>query len=461
MRILLIQPGSSPVRFARPFGAVEPLGLESIAAALETLADVEFIDMRFASTEELTRRIADDGIRACGITSTFTMDYKPVVRLAETIKKVNPGMFVFVGGHHPSLRPIDFFLPSIDAVVVGEGERTVVDLCRSVEAGGNLERVEGIAFNSRSCQSLTPPRGLIRNLDSLASPKRSLVDRFRKQYRLFTEHDVTSIETSRGCPFRCNFCSVWVFYGGKVRMKSPEVVVGEIVDAATDEVFFVDDNFFSSAGRASRIASLLKDAGVRKRYLLQTRTDVVAKNPGLIETWAEIGLRGVFLGVEKVTQNGLDAVEKRNTVENNETALRILESLDVAAVTSFITDTEADGDDFAALRDFVKRMKLRMPLFTILTPLPGTNLFEQKAAEMTSLDYDKFDLFHPVMNTKLQPSRFLEEFSRLYRTAYPTRVAIFGGLGLLLQVFAGKLSLRDWLEIVGDWRKLTTPEAYV
>ncbi len=461
MRILLIQPGISANRFARPFGAVEPLGLESLSAAFKSVADVEFIDMRFASTEELVRRLSEDNIRACGLTSSFTMDYKPTVALSRMIKEVDSRIFVFVGGHHPSLRPIDFFLPTIDAVVVGEGENTVVDLHRCIEGGGRLEAVDGIAVNTPEHQFSTHPRHLIKSLDSILPPERSLVNIYRKKYRLFTEHNVTSIETSRGCPFRCNFCSVWVFYGGKVRMKSPEAVVNEVKSAATKEVFFVDDNFFSSEGRASRVASLLKAEGIRKRYLLQTRTDVVARNPALMETWAELGLMGVFLGLEKVAQQDLDVVGKKNTVENNEAALRILESLDVSAVTSFIADTEAGKDSFALIREYVRKMKLRMPLFTILTPLPGTELFEKKSKEITSRDYDKYDLFHPVLNTRLELEEFLIEFSSLYRAAYPAPVAVVGGLGLFLQVLRGKLSLNDWLEIVGDWRKLTSPAAYL
>ncbi len=461
MRILLIQPGISVNRFARPFGAVEPLGLESLAATLRPIADVDFIDMRFSSTRELERRIADDNIQACGISSTFTMDYRPAIQLAEAIKRIDPRIFVFVGGHHPSLRPVDFLLPWIDAIVVGEGERTILDIFRCIGAKGELDRVEGLALNTPSGQILTPPRCLVEKLDSLPPPERSVVKAYRKFYRLFTERDVTAIETSRGCPFRCNFCSVWVFYRGKVRMKSPDAVVREIESTETGEVFFVDDNFFSSVSRAARIATLLSDRGIKKRYLLQTRTDVVARNPRLLEVWAKIGLLGVFLGIEKVAQDDLDSIDKKNTVENNGLALDILRALNITAVTSFIANTDADMKDFALLREYVRKKKLRMPLFTVLTPLPGTKLFEDSLSGMTFFDYDKFDLFHPVVPTKLEVGLFLKEFASLYRTAYPAHVALIGGVAIFLEVIRGKLSLSDWLEIVTDWKRLTNPRFYL
>ncbi len=461
MQVLLVQPGISPNRFARPFGAVEPLGLESLASVLKPLADVEFLDMRYASEDELRGRLEGRNVGACGITSTFTMDYKPAVRIAEVVRSISPETFIFVGGHHPSLRPIDFLLPSIDAVVIGEGEQTVIDLCRCLEEGGEISSVAGLAVNGRAGQYLTPNRPLIGDLNSLPPPDRTISKPYFNRYRLFTEHNVTSIETSRGCPFRCNFCSVWVFYRGKVRMKSPESVVREIEAAETDEVFFVDDDFFAGVKRAAAIAFSLKRDGVRKRYLLQTRTDVVARNPALMEAWADIGLRGVFLGLEKVTQDELDSVGKKNSLENNERALELLKSLDVSAVTSFIMDTGAERKDFALLRDYVKSLGLTMPLFTVLTPLPGTRLFDERLSYETELDYDKFDLFHPVMPTRLEAKLFIDEMAGLYRSAYPRRVAVVGGLALLVQVLRGKLSFTDWKDIVSDWRRLTTPSAYL
>ncbi len=102
-----------------------------------------------------------------------------------------------------------------------------------------------------------------------------------------------------------------------------------------------------------------------------------------------------------------------------------------------------------------------MPLFTVLTPLPGTRLFDERLSYETELDYDKFDLFHPVMPTRLEAKLFIDEMAGLYRSAYPRRVAVVGGLALLVQVLRGKLSFTDWKDIVSDWRRLTTPSAYL
>lgn len=460
MHVLLIQPGKRK-GFAAPFGHVEPLGLESVAGAIRGVCDVDFIDLRFASLSDLQDIIASERIDACGITSSFTLDYNQVRRAAEIVKQIDPGVFVFVGGHHPSMRPQDFCLPSIDAVVIGEGEITTKELIETLSAGGDLRKVCGLALRCGDGQFLTSGRPLIHDLDSLPRHDSTIVDRFRNRYRLFRERYVTSLESIRGCQFRCNFCSVWKFYQGKVRMKSPERVIDEIKNVSTENVFFVDDNFFASPRRAEKIADMIKLEGIKKGYLVQARTDAIASHPEIMDKWAEVGMRFAFVGFEKIGQADLDAVEKQNSVENNERALEVLRDRGIEPVVSFIVDPDFGEDEFSELRNYVKKLSMRMPYFTMLTPLPGTELYDNNREKIVNNDYDFFDLLHPVLPTKLSVNDFALRFSELYKSAYPISEAFAGAILIFVDVLKGKLAYSDWREIVRDWQTVTNPKKYL
>lgn len=461
MNVLLIQPGKRDKHFVNPFGYVEPLGLEAVAGAINDICDVNLIDMRFSTLTELENLLASEKVDLCGITSSFTMDYNQVVRAARAVKETDKRIFVFVGGHHPSMRPDDFRLPFVDAVVVGEGEQTIRELVTTLQQKGNLEKVDGLALNNNGHQVKTGTRPQIRDLDLLPYPDYRIADRFRRRYRLIREKSVTSLESIRGCQFKCNFCGVWEFYRGKVRMKSAERVVDEVKRVSGDYVFFVDDNFFASVRRANKIADLIKRDGLRKHYLIQTRSDTVALEPALLDKWADIGLHSAFLGFEKSTQAELDSVEKRNTVGNNEKALEGLKARGIVPVVSFIVDPSYGKSEFLQLENYVRHLSLVVPFFTVLTPLPGTALHKERERSLTSRNYDYFDLLHPVLPTQLPTEEFCRRFAGLYKVGYPTVKALVGASVLFVEVLIRRLSLSDWVDIVNDWRKLTDPGTFV
>jgi len=460
MRFLLIQPGERG-NFRHSLGMIEPLGLEMVGAALARGHEVELLDMRLSNMKELVRRIEDLKPQGCGISSTFTVDYNRSIRIAEVIKGINPDIFVFIGGHHPSLQPEDFHHPSIDAIVIGEGEETVGEMADCLEAKGDLRKVAGLVINYPDGQLRTPHRDLIGDLDLLPPPARYLVGENWRHYRLTSRQPVSSVETARGCPYRCKFCSVWVFYKGRVRLKSPERVIREIEGAKSENIFFTDDNFFSNVTRARKIAELLRRRGIRRKYIVQTRSDLIVSHPELIEMWTDVGLEVVFLGFEKASQEELDSIEKRNTVENNERALEILRSVGIEPMVSFIVDPHYDREDFAILRRYIKRLKLRFPSFTVLTPLPGTRLFEEFRDKLLCRDYNLFDLIHPVLPTRLPLKDFCREFARLYRTAYPPVYLLLMRIHLLFKSLKGQLIYSDWRHVFKDWLKLSDPEAYL
>jgi radical SAM superfamily enzyme YgiQ (UPF0313 family) len=319
-----------------------------------------------------------------------------------------------------------------------------------------------LVLNLPQGQHFTGQRSLLQNLDVLPHPHRSLTRHLRQHYHLFLRHPVAAMETTRGCPYRCSFCAVWRFYQEQVRFKSPQRVFEELEAIEEPSVLFTDDNFLANTQRAREIARLIQMRGIRKSYFMQARSDAIVRHPEVIANWRKVGLNGVFIGFEKPDQNGLDTLNKHNSVENNEQALEVLRQQGIEPNTSFIVDPDDDRDDFAALRSYMRHLKLRVPLFAILTPLPGTALFDEVKDRLTASDYRLFDLLHAVLPTRLPLAEFYQEFASLYREAYP-----LWKLNLVkLYIFLRGLWPRSsgpffWQEMLAEIRRLMDVQAYL
>jgi radical SAM superfamily enzyme YgiQ (UPF0313 family) len=460
MKILLIQPRSMGVM---DFGAVmcyEPLGLEDIAALLENEHEVKLLDL--FHFDDLAQTLSSFEPDICGISCSFTVDVNKALRIAEFAKRSKGSPVVVIGGHHASLSPEDFCTESIDAIVIGEGEITFSELVSCLSGNGDLESVPGLALNRDGEQFFTEPRSLIKNLDQLPLPARHLSKPFRKEYFLGLNRPVAMIESTRGCPYRCNFCSVHTFFQDKVRFKSAERLVEELSKIEEKVVFFSDDNFFIHVPRAQEMAALIKDNKIKKRYYVQSRSDIIVKHPELIAMWKEVGLSGAFIGFEKIDEEGLKSVNKQNTVENNEKALEILNSHGMSVVAAFIVDPDETREGFARLRRYVDRLQLKTTQFTVLTPLPGTELFAQMKERIVTKKHELFDGFHAVLPTKLPLPDFYKEFSKLYASVLERsiggRAAIANALS---QLRSGQLSLSHIKRLSKTGKMLTDYRNYL
>jgi len=221
MRVLLIQPAQDRGLGFRSLAVVEPLGLETIAGCIAE-HKVRILDLRLENNLlEILKEFQPD---FCGINCSFTIDVYQTREIAQKIKTWRKEVPVFVGGHHASLSPEDFYCPEINGVVIGEGEIALQEVIAALNTGGDLRKIPGLLLNEPSAPLRTPERPLIANLDEVPIPARQLTLRYRKHYHLGFQKPFSIMETSRGCPYRCDFCSVWKFYQGKCRMKSPEKV---------------------------------------------------------------------------------------------------------------------------------------------------------------------------------------------------------------------------------------------
>ncbi len=453
MKVLLLQ---SPTR-AQGFGEMiraEPLGLEMVAGGLrERGHEVRILDLRIEGKRALQQVLQSFRPHLCGISCPWTIDHPVVHQLASTLKEANPDIFVVVGGIHASLCP-QAFQPPLDGVVVGEGEETIRELAEGLEGGVALEGVKGL-FLPEDPRAFSA-RPLIEDLDTLPFPFRLRYGKGAGYYMGF-QRPLALVETSRGCPHRCSFCAVWPFYRGTYRAKSPERVVAELESISDPFVLFVDDNFLAHAPRAEEIARLIERRRLKKRYTFQARADSILRHPDLLKRWKAIGLKAIFVGLEEVTDEGLRKIGKGCSVEVNDRALDLLKKLEVEAWASFIVDPSFGVEDFQRLRSYIRSRGVTNASFSVLTPLPGTRLYEERKGELTTLDYRLFDIAHAVLPTKLPLERFYVEFCSLYRTTYSSWKLIAEGFGAWLKGFP----LPTLLKMLASAKRLSTPSYYM
>lgn len=393
----------------------EPLALEYLAAGVGSGHEVRILDLRLENELDWTLDcFAPDVV---GITA-YTVHVNVVRRLFDRIKARDPLTLTVVGGHHATVSPGDFLSPSIDVVVRGEGVEPFRELVDRRARGRTPVGVPGTICRTADGAVESDPVP-VADLDALPFPDRSLTRRYRRHYYSEWMQPLASIRTSRGCPFRCRFCAEWKIAGGRYFRRAPEKVVEELATIDEDWVFFADDESLVDAGRMGRLAELIRRAGIRKRYFCYGRSDTIVKSRDLLTAWRDIGLERIFVGLEFIGDEDLAYVRKRSTARDNEAAVRILQDLGIDVYASFMVRPEFRRDDFAALKDYCRRLGLDFATFAVLTPLPGTDLWSEVQSRLTTRNYDLFDFLHAQLPTALSLPDFHAELDGLYAHAIP------------------------------------------
>ncbi len=467
MRVTLVQPPQGTRFGFTRILMIEPLGLECVGGALKLHEhEVHLIDLRLEKPRVLESHLRQFRPGGVGISCGFTTDVYSTLHTARRVREILPRTTVFVGGHHASLIPGDFLFPGspVNAVVIGEGEWAGLDLVDALERGDDPGQVPAVATLA-NLRTGVGHRNHSNNLDDLPLPDRQLTRRYRRWYHHAFDTPSAAVETSRGCPFDCNFCSIWVFYQRRARRRSPERIVEDLAQVQAlgeDRVFFTDDIAFLQRDAYEELAHRIRAAGLKLLYSCETRADLVVKYRDLFKLWKEVGMKTIFLGIEKVDDNGLDAVRKRTKggAATNLEAIEILRETGITPMTSLITDPAWGEEDFDRLEEFVRLARLPCPTFTVLTPLPGTELWETSKSRLTTSDYNLFDVMHLVLPSKLPPERFFERLARLYcMMDQTTRLTWKGALNLARLVLRGKsFAVR---RVLSAAREMRNPKAYL
>lgn len=206
-------------------------------------------------------------------------------------------------------------------------------------------------------------------------------------------------------------------------MRSPAMVLEELRRISEPYIYAGDDNIFYDYHHASELCRQIEASGLRKQYYVLSRVDDIVRHPELIERWASVGLKKVFLGLESPRDEELRRLNKSVSVAKNNRALEILRANHIDPLGAFIVQPDYTRADFDQLLRYMDRMKIFYHEFTILTPFPGTAFYDQVESQVQLHDRRIFDLAHAVLPTALSPEEFYRLYSRLYRKANSFRRA--------------------------------------
>ena len=445
MKVALLKAHTGGVLGLEMITLVEPLGLEMVAGALEQAGhSCLIVDMRLDGVEpglKKCRRFDPDMV---GIQCNFTTERYRVLMLAQRVKLDFPRAFLVIGGHDASRDWQWFEQTPADGIAIGDGEGVILELVKRLEQNGKPDGTPGLMVPSPTGLHLEAPPQVRGELDELPMPARHLIKDYAAHYYFNFYKPLALVETTRGCPYRCNFCSVWKFHDKGFREKSVDRVVEELKAIKAQHVFFTDDIFWLNGDRAREMAHKIKAANIRKSFKFQTRSDIICRNPDLLELWKECGRLSIFIGLEKIDDAGLKSVNKKNSVETNNRAIKLLQEAGVGYTPNFIVDPEWDHDDFQHMKDWVSETGAYNSGFAVLTPLPGTDLWADVEQKLNTRDWELFDLVHTVMPTRLSMEEFYREYAGLWRHTLDVRYREHGfiktQLGLGLALATGKLS---------------------
>lgn len=415
MRILLVNPpnaGRSIPEETYGIGSIkqmmrgEPLALEVLAGNLPE-HEVVILDLKVAPTSlaEETRRFKPDLV---GITGT-TCEANTMVRLARETK-AHSGARVAVGGVHASLDPAFFNVKDIDFVVVGLAKQSFRELVEVLESGEPLhEDIPGVAKTDPGKGLRLKPRAY-RTADLVddAPPRYDLVDPYREAYFLPSLNmKVGFVSTAFGCPYACAFCSIGTVSGHRYLTHSVSAVLRDI-EALGDIPFIrlVDANTFGNVAHSFDLCRTISDAGIHKNYVADVRADSVIDHPDLFREWKAVGLRAVVVGFEEISDLRLTHLNKKSSIAKNEKAIDTLHEMGITIVGDFIISPDYTRDDFAELEQFVADSRIDIPMFSVLTPVPGTPLYEQVKDRIVVHDLDYYTLTNAVVPTTLDPGTF-------------------------------------------------------
>ena len=387
---------------------LEPLGLERVASALRAAGhQVRMVDLQVYGEADYRSALRSFQPDAVGFSLNYLANVPEVVDLAKATKAERPDVFVFTGGHSVSFvadQVLGHAEGAIDAVVKGEGELGAPALMEALTGGGRgaLHELPGVVTTDGE----GPAPEMLHSLDD-HRPARDVGGR-RRRYFIGVMDPAASIEFSRGCPWDCSFCSAWTFYGRQYRKVTPEAAADDLAQVREPGVFLVDDVAFIRPEHGDAIAGEVERRGIRKQYYLETRSDVLLRNREVFERWRRLGLNYMFLGLEALDEEGLNAFRKRTTPDVNFKALEVARKMGVAVAINIIADPAWQEKDFARLRDWATSVP-EIVHVTVQTPYPGTETWFTESRKLATRDYRLFDVQHAVLPTTLPLDRFYEE----------------------------------------------------
>lgn len=420
-RILLVKPNFTTMGWDFYNMDFPPINLTYIASYLSDLdVKVEILDAKVNKfkIKQIKKRIKEFKPDLVGISVFVSAAIKESFKIAQAAKEIDKNITVVFGGRHPTFEPEESLKNgSVDLVVRGEGELTF----RELIIKGTPDGVEGISYRRNGAIIHNDNRALMSKEEykNIRVPKRSLTK--GNDYRMFTVR-LETIETSRGCPFSCKFCTTWKINNRTYRTRPVEKVIDELkliskMGRVTD-VFFVDDELGANTKRVERMCDRIiecKERGEMRdlKFFAQIRVDDLVRSPTMVEKMAKAGFWVVFIGIESVDEESLREMRKGITFNKVLEALKILHKHNIVAIGNLIIgvnlhDTE---EDVKRQIEIMQNVDVDIISFVLLTPFPGSDTLEELDEQglVITKDWTKYTVMEPVIKThELSPRQLYE-----------------------------------------------------
>ena len=393
-KVTLVYPAEGPIE---PF---VPLGICSLGASLkEEGIDVGALDMRFCKLDDLRQAVENSDFIGF---SVMTVYLNQALKLARFCKEVNHKTKIIFGGPHPSIFPQEILInKEVDFVVIGEGEKAIVDL---VENFDQPFKVKGIAFRKNNKYFINPPREPINDLDTLPFPDRDLfplkeISKKVPFWPCLTPYPQISMISTRGCPYNCLYCqpTLRAIFGAKTRRRSVYRTVDEIQYIYQKyhpaSVFMADDLFTANKAWTINVCNEIKNRGLQKKIIWECESRANTFDPDIAKALKESGCFMVWFGIESYSQKTLNTLRKATTVEQNIRAIELCKKYKLLSLEQLMVGNPSES--FSDLQETLNvscRVKADITAVAITSPIPGTDLYRQLKKEKNLLVDDVSEL---------------------------------------------------------------------
>ena len=396
----------------------EPVGLYYLAGVLNSQGistSLMDFNLELPSRTSFVEHLQHAKPKIIGITS-YTFNLSVAQRIVEEIRRVLPEALTVLGGVHASALPKETIAenPSLDIVVIGEGEQTFLDLCSKVLRKEEIDDIKGIALRKDGHICVNSARELIEDLDKLPFPDRSLLP--------LEKYPVTSVQTSRGCPYNCIFCSINKFYGKRIRLRDPRKVAEEcamIVEKFNRKaLYFFGDAFTINPNWTEEFCEEILHRRLRFVWGCETRVDNVS--PVILRKMKAAGCSEVHYGIDYGDEKVLRNLGKDISLGDINDAVKWAKEAGLFVGAFFIFNSPGENEEtMENTFKLIQQVPIDAIEANLLTPYPGTSLWnspQEYNMKIVDYDFDDYTTKKYVMENVLFPKdKFVPAFEALLR----------------------------------------------
>jgi anaerobic magnesium-protoporphyrin IX monomethyl ester cyclase len=411
MRILIVNPPHPAIGSRIPKEQLPPLGLLAIGGPLlDAGHDVTLLECEFGplSHREIVTKVVNHYPQILIIGHSGSTSAHPIVReLTRDFRRELPQMKILYGGVFPTYHYLDILQnePQIDVIVRGEGEATVTEVVNTIEANGDLAKVEGIAFRHQGRIIETPPAPMIKNLDDYRVGW-ELVD--LKRYSYYGGKQAVVMQFSRGCPHQCNYCGQRGFWA-RWRHRNPQKFAKEIAwlhrTHGVQLINLADENPTVNKKLWIELCQAIIAENIEITIIGSTRADDIVRDADILHLYRQAGVERFLLGIENTDEATLEKIKKGGATQSDREAIRLLRKHGILSLVTWVADFEEVTD-----RDFIRSLKQLLlydpdQLMSLyITPHRWTGYYRiASQRQVIQLDQRLWDYKHQVLKTKNMP----------------------------------------------------------